>query len=283
VFRLIIVCASLLNSPILSKLLESSAEGDADCTPRLYAVWRSSRKEESVQSHCIDHENPGQLPLSVLQLEMSTAAAALMASDCGELPQLLQNLLVSVERSIERVSLNELQMPMHHHHGSGEDALDEANNNNHSLVGLGSPKCALRRSDLITKNKLFNSRYMLRRLTNRQDSMNSTSSGNSNVSDRSSSSSSSSNSSAGEELLTSNSEAAKKRSQGGGNEASGASTSPALPLFCLGNSFPHIDSDEEPSDSIGPGKHHSLGKPRSVYVISHYACAPIAAGCRNCS
>ncbi|XP_044250602.1 uncharacterized protein Pura isoform X1 [Drosophila takahashii] len=237
--------------------LESSAEGDADCTPRLYAVWRSSRKEESVQSHCIDHENPGQLPLSVLQLEMSTAAAALMASDCGELPQLLQNLLVSVERSIERVSLNELQMPMHP--GPGEDALDEANNNgcnSNSLVGLGSPKCALRRSDLITKNKLFNSRYMLRRLTNRQDSMNSTSSGNSNVSDRSSSSSCSSSSSAGEELLTSSSEA-KKRSIGG-NEASGASTSPALPLFCLGNSFPHIDSDEEPSDSIGPGKHHSL-------------------------
>ncbi|KMY98161.1 uncharacterized protein Dsimw501_GD14028, isoform F [Drosophila simulans] len=235
--------------------LESSAEGDADCTPRLYAVWRSSRKEESVQSHCIDHENPGELPLSVLQLEMSTAAAALMASDCGELPQLLQNLLVSVERSIERVSLNELQMPMHH--DRGEDSLDEANNNGCNNNLLGSPKCALRRSDLITKNKLFNSRYMLRRLTNRQDSMNSTSSGNSNVSDRSSSSSSSSSSSAGEELLTSHSEA-KMRSNSGGNEASGASTSPALPLYCLGNSFPHIDSDEEASDSNGPGKHHSL-------------------------
>ncbi|XP_017066733.1 uncharacterized protein LOC108104909 isoform X2 [Drosophila eugracilis] len=233
--------------------LESSTETDADCIPRLYAVWRSSRKEESVQSHCIDHENPGQLPLSVLQLEMSTAAAALMASDCGELPQLLQNLLVSVERSIERVSLNELQMPLHH--DLGEDSLDEANNNGCNNNLMGSPKCALRRSDLITKNKLFNSRYMLRRLTNRQDSMNSTSSGNSNVSDRSSSSSSSS--SAGEELLSNNSEA-KKRSNSGGNEASGASTSPALPLFCLGNSFPHIDSDEEASDSIGPGKLHSL-------------------------
>ncbi|XP_043065127.1 uncharacterized protein LOC108086975 isoform X2 [Drosophila ficusphila] len=237
--------------------LESSAEGDADCTPRLYAVWRSSCKEESVQSHCIDHENPGQLPLSVLQLEMSTAAAALMAADGGELPQLLQNLLVSVERSIERVSLNELQMPMHHF-GPGEDLLDEANNNGCSNV-MGSPKCALRRSDLITKNKLFSSRYMLRRLTNRQDSMNSTSSGNSNVSDRSSSSSSSSSSSAGEELLTSNLEAKKRSNNGGANEAtSGASTSPALPLFCLGNSFPHIDSDEEPGDSVGPGKHHSL-------------------------
>ncbi|XP_017121767.2 uncharacterized protein LOC108142421 isoform X3 [Drosophila elegans] len=235
--------------------LESSAESDADCTPRLYAVWRSSRTEESVQSHCIDHENPGQLPLSVLQLEMSTAAAALMAADGGGLPQLLQNLLVSVERSIERVSLNELQMPMHH--GPGEDLLDEANNNGCNNL-VGSPKCALRRSDLITKNKLFNSRYMLRRLTNRQDSMNSTSSGNSNVSDRSSSSSSSSNSSAGEELLTSSAEAKKRSHIGGGNEASGASTSPALPLFCLGNSFPHIDSDEEPSDSVGPGKHHSL-------------------------
>ncbi|XP_017027588.1 pleckstrin homology domain-containing family G member 4B isoform X1 [Drosophila kikkawai] len=232
--------------------LEASAESEADSIARLYAVWRSSRKEESVQSHCIDHTNPRQLPLSVLQLEMTTAAAALMAADSGELPQLLQNLLVSVERSIERVSLNELQLQMH----PGEDLLDEANNNgcSHGQSLVGSPKCALRRSDLITKNKLFNSRYMLRRLTNRQDSMNSTSSGNSNVSDRSSSSSS--GSSAGEELQSSSNEAKKRNSNG--NEASGVSTSPALPLFCLGNSFPHIDSDEEPSDCGGVEKHHSL-------------------------
>ncbi|KAH8293553.1 hypothetical protein KR054_001484 [Drosophila jambulina] len=236
----------------------ASADSEADPIARLYAVWRSSRKEESVQSHCIDHTNPRQLPLSVLQLEMTTAAAALMAADSGDLPQLLQNLLVSVERSIERVSLNELHLQMH----PSEDLLDEANNNgcSHGQSLVGSPKCALRRSDLITKNKLFNSRYMLRRLTNRQDSMNSTSSGNSNVSDRSSSSSSSSGSSAGEELQctsSSSSNEAKKRNSNG-NEASGVSTSPALPLFCLGNSFPHIDSDEEPSDCGGVEKHHSL-------------------------
>lgn len=214
---------------------------------------------------------------------MTTAAAAIMAADGGELPQLLQNLLVSVERSIERVSLNELQMQLHP--GQGEDLLDEANNNNNnnSCIGLGiasginnssnnsnsnslvgSPKCGLRRSDLITKNKLFNNRYMLRRLTNRQDSMNSTSSGNSNVSDRSSSSSSS----GGEELLTNSIEAKKRSSHGSNstnnnnnnNEACGTSTSPALPLFCLGNSFPHIDSDEEPCDSGSMEKHQSLGK-----------------------
>lgn len=106
--------------------------------------------------------------------------------------------------------------------------------------------------------------------------MNSTSSGNSNVSDRSSSSSS--GSSAGEELQTSSSEAKKRSSNG--NEASGVSTSPALPLFCLGNSFPHIDSDEEPSDCGGVEKQHSLGKKRRlyVYVIPHYACAPLAGG-----
>lgn len=236
---------------------------------------------------------------------MTTAAAAIMATDGGELPQLLQNLLVSVERSIERVSLNELQMQLHP--GQGEDLLDEANNNNNnsnnSCIGhgtasgisnnnsnsnslVGSPKCGLRRSDLITKNKLFNNRYMLRRLTNRQDSMNSTSSGNSNVSDRSSSSSSS----GGEELLTNSIEAKKRSSHGSNinnnnnnNEACGTSTSPALPLFCLGNSFPHIDSDEEPCDSGSMEKHQSLGKQAAsstsgVYVISHYACAPSAAG-----
>ncbi|XP_032309629.1 uncharacterized protein LOC6493522 isoform X2 [Drosophila ananassae] len=261
--------------------LETSTKTEAETIPRLYAVWRSTRPQETVQSQCIDHENPRQLPLSVLQLEMTTAAAAIMAADGGELPQLLQNLLVSVERSIERVSLNELQMQLHP--GQGEDLLDEANNNNNnnSCIGLGiasginnssnnsnsnslvgSPKCGLRRSDLITKNKLFNNRYMLRRLTNRQDSMNSTSSGNSNVSDRSSSSSSS----GGEELLTNSIEAKKRSSHGSNstnnnnnnNEACGTSTSPALPLFCLGNSFPHIDSDEEPCDSGSMEKHQSL-------------------------
>ncbi|XP_034121843.1 uncharacterized protein LOC117579851 isoform X2 [Drosophila guanche] len=248
--------------------LEATSETSDDhaeaATLRLYAVWRSSPNVESVQRYCIDHTSP----LSLLQLEMS-----MMTTDGGELPQLLQNLLVSVERSIERVSLNELQMQMQLPHGGEDMPLDEANNNcnNGNASGnpassiAGSPKCALRRSDLITKTKLFNNRYMLRRLTNRQDSMNSTSSGNSNVSDRSSASSSSS--SAGEELLnnnntknvssssSSNSSDTKKRSSSSSSsshseKSEASSTSPALPLFCLGNSFPHIDSDEEPSDGV---------------------------------
>ncbi|XP_022214232.2 uncharacterized protein LOC111068805 isoform X2 [Drosophila obscura] len=258
------------------------SDDNAEATLRLYAVWRSSPNVESVQRYCIDHTNPLALPVSLHQLEMSTTAATaasmmMATTDGGELPQLLQNLLVSVERSIERVSLNELHMQMQlppQTHGE-EMPLDEANNNNNNNNNngntngnpssiAGSPKCALRRSDLITKNKLFNNRYMLRRLTNRQDSMNSTSSGNSNVSDRSSASSSSS--SAGEELLnnnnnqngnTSSSSDTKKRSSSSSShseKSEASSTSPALPLFCLGNSFPHIDSDEEPSDGgVGGG------------------------------
>ncbi|XP_064539788.1 rho guanine nucleotide exchange factor 40 isoform X2 [Drosophila montana] len=190
------------------------------------------------------------------------------ANDGIELPQLLQNLLVSVERSIERVSLNELQMPL----ALGEDQLDEANNNsnNNNSNNIGSPKCALRRSDLITKNKLFNNRYMLRRLTNRQDSMNSTSSGNSNASERSSSSGSSS---AGEELhghlnINNNNKNNNNKNNNINNSNNNtelvASTSPALPLFCLGNSFPHIDSDEEASDAaIGGEKRQTLASSES--------------------
>ncbi|XP_034659448.1 uncharacterized protein LOC117895708 isoform X2 [Drosophila subobscura] len=241
-----------------SEISDDNAEA---ATLRLYAVWRSTPNVESVQRYCIDHTSP----LSLLQLEMSTTAA-MMTADGGELPQLLQNLLVSVERSIERVSLNELQMQMQLPHAGEDMPLDEANNNcnngntngNPASSIAGSPKCALRRSDLITKNKLFNNRYMLRRLTNRQDSMNSTSSGNSNVSDRSSASSSSS--SAGEELLNNNNSSSssssssdtKQRSSGSSHseKSEASSTSPALPLFCLGNSFPHIDSDEEPSDGV---------------------------------
>ncbi|XP_054735640.1 uncharacterized protein LOC129242809 isoform X1 [Anastrepha obliqua] len=196
-----------------------------------------------------------------------------------ELPQLLQHLLVGVEHCIERVSLNELQMPASTTSKTVVPlAADAANNNsvrssssgsnrNHSgsLVRCSnnntitnSPKCALRRSELITKNKVLNNKFMLRRLTNRQDSMNSTSSGQS---------CGSSGSTSSDELLRCNTNHNNnhntldadngvlgnngstseplKMSTGSTNSAT---TSPALPLFCLGNSFPHIDSDEENAD-----------------------------------
>ncbi|XP_020714203.1 uncharacterized protein LOC101455976 isoform X3 [Ceratitis capitata] len=308
-------------------------------TPQLHVVWRNAstglqihqqqlhasatdtlaagEAATKIQSHCIDFNviqppitttttintpptpPPPPTHLSALTLEMLTS---------DELPQLLQHLLVGVEHSIERVSLNELQMPAPTTAiTTGATtalplATDEANNNsnnyshntrssnknnnnnsnsatttNSSLIRCSnnntitnSPKCALRRSELITKNKILNNKFMLRRLTNRQDSMNSTSSGQSCGSSGSTSSdelircntSSTGNNNninnhnnislavhnlllgtnAGSSIADPSSLKAPPPPPAGSTNS--ASTSPALPLFCLGNSFPHIDSDE---------------------------------------
>ncbi|XP_069967853.1 serine-rich adhesin for platelets isoform X7 [Bactrocera oleae] len=250
-----------------------------------FATCDTAAATTKIQSHCIDFNatttttaisNTPPTHLSALTLEMLTS---------DELPQLLQHLLVGVEHSIERVSLNELQMPDSTTAATaapgplasdGANNNGKSNNNNKSSSGgsatnsslmrcsnnnttTNSPKCALRRSELITKNKVLNNKFMLRRLTNRQDSMNSTSSGQS---------CGSSGSTSSDELLhcngshhtsynnnnhnniispsgTANTVDPLKMSAGSTNSAS---TSPALPLFCLGNSFPHIDSDEENTD-----------------------------------
>ncbi|XP_067614931.1 AAC-rich mRNA clone AAC11 protein-like, partial [Eurosta solidaginis] len=130
------------------------------------------------------------------------------------------------------------------------------NNNNHStnnssITNSNSPKCALRRSELITKNKVLNNKFMLRRLTNRQDSMNSISSGQS---------CGSSGSTSSDELLLCNSKTMLSNDGGGAGvlfetfkmspagSRNSVSTSPALPLFCMGNTFPHIDRGEENAD-----------------------------------
>ncbi|XP_037951813.1 putative uncharacterized protein DDB_G0274535 [Teleopsis dalmanni] len=182
-----------------------------------------------------------------------------------ELPQLLQNLLVGVERSIGRISLNELQTysvgdQQQQQQQQFVSAVDDTTNNNCNFTSnngvarvniTNSPKCALKRSELITKNKLLSNKYMLRRLTNRQDSMNSTSSGNSCNSNSSISSdellySHNSNKNNNNNNSNSNNNDATLRNNNEANKSN--SISPALPLFCLGNSFPHIDSDEENPD-----------------------------------
>ncbi|XP_050334739.1 uncharacterized protein LOC126762212 isoform X2 [Bactrocera neohumeralis] len=256
-----------------------------------FAICDAAAAATTIQSHCIDFNATTTTTATAVATTPPTHLSALtlemLTSD--ELPQLLQHLLVGVEHSIERVSLNELQMPASTTAATATVPLasDEANNNgkcignnNNNISSSGgainsslmrcsnnntitnSPKCALRRSELITKNKVLNNKFMLRRLTNRQDSMNSTSSGQS---------CGSSGSTSSEELLrcngshqnsynnntnnnnnnisspcgNANTSDPLKMSAGATNSAS---TSPALPLFCLGNSFPHIDSDEENAD-----------------------------------
>lgn len=131
-----------------------------------------------------------------------------------ELPQLLQSLLVGVEHAISRVPLDALTFP----HKEDEIPQQEANavaeigykqqTNRVVLSPIGSPKCGLKRRDIITKNKSINSRYALRRMSNKTEKK------------------------TGTETVN--------------NDAEPSS----MPLFCLGGSFPHIDSDEESGDDL---------------------------------
>ncbi|XP_075159405.1 puratrophin-1-like isoform X2 [Haematobia irritans] len=189
-----------------------------------------------------------------------------------DLPQLLQNLLIGVEESLERLSLNQLPPQTASTYSNDGDCdaaktsllsstckdADQVNDNDKpsldtmiktTMAVPNSPKCILRRSELITKNnKLHNNKYMLRRFTYRQDSMNSTSSGNSSASGLSNASSNSSDSRYPKIHLN---HINKNNNQQNGRipqpetKSNDPNTSPALPRFCLGTSFPHIDSDEE--------------------------------------
>lgn len=164
-----------------------------------------------------------------------------------ELPHLLRSLLVGVEHAINRVPLDELSV----FHPSETAALShqqqqqqlsalrpESSASNASssstsaasaaqqhakllLSPLGSPKCGLKRREMINKNKL-NNKYALKRMASK----------------------------------------AETTPGGGGADATAAAADAAdaaamlpaeaplsnLPLFCLGRSFPHIDSDEESGD-----------------------------------
>ncbi|XP_059216434.1 uncharacterized protein LOC106086606 isoform X1 [Stomoxys calcitrans] len=224
-----------------------------------------------------------QLDIDDNALYLSPLALEMLSDD---LPQLLQSLLIGVEHSLERLSLNQLppQLTTQQSYncdgnaGAKPNALlcaskdaDQLNNNKASaptsmdtiktatsmqttatppLAIPNSPKCILRRSELITKNnKLHNSKYMLRRFTNRQDSMNSTSSGNSSASGLSTASSNSSDSASYAKThlnhINNNHPHQNGHIKEPETKTNDCNTSPALPRFCLGTSFPHIDSDEE--------------------------------------
>ncbi|XP_073840526.1 puratrophin-1-like isoform X2 [Musca autumnalis] len=263
--------------------------------PKLYAIWRTPPlncpvKTRTISTTATTSSSPlstittvadtpsaggGDSTLNTVSLDpydnslyLSPIALEMLSDD---LPQLLQNLLIGVEQSLERLSLNQVSASHHHYNvhaeqktlaGGGNKDAEQKTNNNNQTIAPSSPKCILRRSELITKNnKLHNNKYMLRRFTNRQDSMNSTSSGNSSASGLSTSSSNSSNASHppakghfnhannnssnvcnGHNNSTNNNKQVENTNE---NPSNDSNTSPALPRFCLGKSFPHIDSDEE--------------------------------------
>lgn len=156
-----------------------------------------------------------------------------------ELPELLKNLLIVVERIINRIPLEDLQIDdcnvesinRDYCYTAGISFNSSSIKNKSILPHTTSAKypldatlsCGLRRQELITKNKQINTKYTLRRM----------SSANSGV-DLSTSSTIVNNDV--NKLSTENEFESREIMQ--------------MPLFCLGGSFPHIDSDEESDDEI---------------------------------
>lgn len=167
----------------------------SDHCVELCAVWRASH-ENKIIYHPLDPDKDHLTPLTLDML--------------GEdLPTLLQTLLVGIEHQICRVSLNDVaSFNQEKVCVNGNNKEDDATNNHKT-----SPKsCGLKRRELITKNKVINSKYSLKRMNSALK----------NASDDSGS---------------------HKNESGDGVDSPLDPTS--MPLFCLGGSFPHIDSDED--------------------------------------
>lgn len=204
--------------------------------PVLCATWRSTTATSQGVT-CVQRKRIDSPTVTPLTLEMLSE----------ELPQLLRSLLVGVELAINRVPLDELSVfhpsettaalqqqqhqknyaaALRHSESSASSASSSAGSvqqTQHAkllLSPLGSPKCGLKRREMISKNKMSN-KYALKRMTSTASS------------------------------------------DGGAADVEPPLSN--LPLFCLGRSFPHIDSD----DAEESGDDASTIKPDSGECIQH--------------
>lgn len=222
---------SLVRSQDFYLCIRSSASNVA---PALHACWRAT----SVHDHQIVYRelDPRKDPITPLHIEM-------LAGE--ELPHLLQTLLVGVEHAICRIPLDELTFPplarLQHSDDyydlSANYLIDDKNGNKRAA------DCNLKRRELISKNNSINKKYAaVKRIT---CNGNGTVAYNDNESEpRHDDETAAAVVVSGQESVDSTNDASN------GNDhslTSGAITS-TLPLFCLGGSFPHIDSDEESGD-----------------------------------
>lgn len=164
-----------------------------------------------------------------------------------DLPHLLQTLLVGVEHAICRIPLDELTFPPCPTVSNATDpnviefaqdySMDEKN------AASKRAECNLKRRELITKNNSINKKYAIKRITCSGGKPTPNESETQDVE----------NADRGARELTATagplSDASTPDTLTNGTDAAttGAVAS-TLPLFCLGGSFPHIDSDEESGD-----------------------------------
>lgn len=211
---------------------------------KLYVCWRS-KENNSEQSSGLGSN------ITFLELDTETEPITPLSIEmlAGEdLPQLLQTLLVGVERIICRIPLDELSFP----------STSQTENSNINSLSLDSDiltcqssgvtakraECGLKRREIITKGNYLNNKYVLKKFTsqhNESETVDETHyrQNNSYCKDNELISLNDMNSgiaSSNEQTLVSTEAVIIK------------GTTASMPLFCLGGSFPHIDSDEESGD-----------------------------------
>lgn len=214
----------------------------SNVAPSLYVCWRAN-ETTGITYRQLD---PDKDPITPLNIEM-------LAGE--ELPHLLQTLLVGVEHAICRIPLDELTFPQYNtklQHSNDVNSQQNDNSTANYLIENVKQRleCNLKRRELITKNNSINKKYAaVKRITcngsspydnesetTTLDICNNNNNNNNNRESVDVNISSSTN----DDVLNGNSDLSLTSS-------SGAITS-TLPLFCLGGSFPHIDSDEESGD-----------------------------------
>jgi hypothetical protein len=236
------------------------------CGPKLYAVWRSQR-----QSKIVYH------PLDPDKDCLSPSAIEMLAED---LPQLLQSLLASVEREICRVPLDDLPFPtkdfqqrdLPDENGNGQQQQYDNRLLLSPSIGVGGAprrlECGIKRRELITKNNNINNKYMLKRIAstsvddkseidiNNKNMKNDLICGgdNKHLSTITSIDTAQTTTASGTLPTIINATqqiiSLKPPASLDADSASklNGETIASMPLFCLGGSFPHIDSDEESGD-----------------------------------
>jgi hypothetical protein len=156
-----------------------------------------------------------------------------------DLPHLLQTLLVGVEHAICRIPLDELTFPpcstvsdCNRQNVIDYNAADYSTEDKNAASKRA--ECNLKRRELITKNNSTNKKYAIKRTT---------CNGSSNLTNESETQDDENVVLRARELTATPNDSSTNET----DSTTGAVAS-TLPLFCLGGSFPHIDSDEESGD-----------------------------------
>lgn len=206
---------------------------NSNVTSAIYVCWRANPLNESDLHPEISYRelDSDKDLITPLHIEM-------LAGE--ELPHLLQTLLVGVEHAICRIPLDEITFPStvaKFHHSSNVETDDDKKASKRATT-----ECNLKRSELITKNNSINKKkYAVKRISQSGsicDNIESeTVDDETIVNER-------------EEFVCSDDKSVSEfvSESSSAFPPSSPITTSTLPLFCLGGSFPHIDSDEESGD-----------------------------------